>query len=194
MIILIFFIVDATYLSLEHLANPLINIHTKWPDKVMKEIKGDHHILKEDFAELRDVQFVTKLTEDMGKMIYWPFIVLAVMVAARFPYFDNWNFPISLIIAYVIPSIYLIVCAVKLQRTAKQVRAKALAYLNGQRFASRFGEEENKRRALKLTYIIREIESIREGAFRPFYENPVIHVILGSGGAGFLALLKSLPL
>ncbi|MCP4608369.1 MAG: hypothetical protein GY845_06610 [Planctomycetes bacterium] len=194
MVILIFFVGDATYLCLRRLTYPLIYIQTNWPDQAIKEIKGEVHIVQADFAELRDVQFVTQLTEDIGKMIYWPFIVLAVMVAARFPYFDRWNFPISLIILYVIPSIYLIVCAVKLQRTAKKVRAKALDYLNEQRFAARFGEDENRKRVIKLTYIIRKIESVHEGAFRPFYENPVIHVILGSGSAGLLALLKYLPL
>ena len=192
-IILIFFVVDATYLSFG-LTSPLIKKPTIWPDEAMKKIKVGLDIKKEDFAELLDVRFVTQLTENIGKMIYWPFIILAIMIASRFPYFDNWNFPLSLVILYAIPSIYLIICAINLQRTAKKVRAKALEYLNGRLFAARFGENENSRFALKLTRMIREIESMREGAFRPFYENPVIHVILGSGGAGLLALLKYIPL
>ncbi len=194
MVILIFFEVDATYLSLGRLTGPLIELHTEWPDGAMKKFKGDTDIEPRDFAELLDVRFVTRLTEDIGKMIYWPFIVLAVMVAARFPYFDNWSFPISLIIAYAIPSIYLIICALALQHTAKEIRAKALGYLNERLFSARFGKDENRKRALKLTRLIKEIESMREGAFRPFFENPVIHVILGSGGAGLLALLKYIPL
>ena len=194
MVILIFFVVDATYLCLGRLTGPLIKLHTVWPDDAMEDFKRDSDIEPKEFAELLDVRFVTNLTEDIGKMIYWPFIVLAVMVAARFPYFDNWNFPISLIITYALPSIYLIVCAIKLQRTAKRVRAKALDYLNERLFASRFGQDENRKRALKLTRLIREIESVHEGAFRPFFENPVIHVILGSGGAGLLALMKYMPL
>lgn len=197
MIILTFFAVDATYLCLR-LAVPLIKINTKWPKNAMKEIKDDPDIKSKDFAELLDVRFVTKLTEDIGSMIYLPFIVLAVMVAARFPLFDNWNFPISLIITYAIPAIYLIICAIVLQRTAKKVRAKALDYLRGKLFAARFGtnvnRNRNRKRALKLTHIISEIESMHEGAFRPFYENPVIHVILGSGGAGLLALLNYIAL
>ncbi len=194
MIILIFFVVDATYLSLGRLTGPLIKLHTVWPDGAMEDFKEDAEIEPDDFSELLDVRFVTKLTEDIGKMIYWPFIVLAVMVAARFPYFDNWNFPISLIITYSIPSIYLIICAMKLQRTAKEVRAKALDYLRARLYAAQFGKNENEKRALKLTSLIAEIESMREGAFRPFFENPVIHVILGSGGAGLLTLLKYMPL
>jgi hypothetical protein len=193
MIILIFFVVDATYLCLG-LAYPLIKINTRWPVKAMEEAKDDPDIESNDIAELLDVRFVTKLTEDIGKMIYWPFVILAVMIAARFPYFDRWNFPVSLIIAYTIPSIYLIICAIVLQRTAKRVRAKALDYLNERLFAARFGKGENEKRVLKLTSIISEIESIREGAFRPFFENPVVHVLLGSGGAGLLALLKYMPL
>jgi hypothetical protein len=193
MIILIFFVVDATYLCLG-LAGPLIQINTHWPIKAIEEVKDDLDIERKDFAELLDVRFVTKLTEDIGSMIYWPFIVLAVMVAARFPYFDRWNFPVSLVIAYFVPSIYLIICAIVLQLTAKRVRAKALDYLNERLFAARFGKKENEKRALKLTHMIEEIESMREGAFRPFFENPVVHVILGSGGAGLLALLEYIPL
>lgn len=194
MVILTFFVVDATYLCLGRLTGPLIELHTEWPDEAIEDFEEDSEMKPEEFAELLDVRFVTKLTEDIGKMIYWPFIVLAVMVAARFPYFDNWNFPISLIITYAIPSIYLIICAIALQRTAKKVRAKALDYLSRRLFAARFGKNENRKRALKLTRMIREIESMREGAFRPFFENPVIHVILGSVGAGLLALLKYMPL
>jgi hypothetical protein len=189
-IILTFFVVDATHLCLKRLTEPLIKLRTKWPDKAKEDFEEGPDIKEKDLAELLDVKFVTHLTEDIGKMIYWPFIVLAVMVASRFPYFDNWNFPISLTISYAIPAICLLICAVALQRTAKKVRAKALDYLNKQRFAAKLGKEDNRKRALKLTYIIKEIESIHEGAFRPFYENPVIHVLFGSGGAGLLALLK----
>lgn len=194
MVILIFFVVDATYLCLGRFTGPLIKLHTVWPDGAMEDFKGDSEMETDDFSELLDVRFVTKLTEDIGKMIYWPFIVLGVMVAARFPYFDNWNFPISLIITYSIPSIYLIICANKLQRTAKEVRAKALDYLRARLCTAQFGKNENEKRALKLTSLITEIESVHEGAFRPFFENPVIHVILGSGGAGLLALLRYMPL
>ncbi|MFX0198184.1 MAG: hypothetical protein ACFFCW_18865 [Candidatus Hodarchaeota archaeon] len=193
LVILIFFVADASYISLS-LTNSLIENRTLWPDKATKKIKEDPDIKLEDFAELLDVRFVTQLTEDIEKIIYWPLIVLVVMAIARHPYFDNWNFPISLIIAYAIASIYPIICAIKLQNNAKRVRAKALDYLNGRLFEARFGKNENRKLALKLTRMIREIESKREGAFRPFYENPVIHFIFGSGGMSLLALLKNMPL
>jgi hypothetical protein len=189
MTILIFFVLDAAYLSFG-LTEPMIEKPTEWPDEAMKTIKDDPEVKPEEFAELLDVRFITKHTEDIGKMMYWPFIVLFVMIAARFPYFDRWNFPVSLVIAYFVPSIYLILFAFKLQRTAKRVRAKALDYLNERLCAARFGKKENEKRAAKLTHIISEIESIHEGAFRPFYENPVVHVLLGS----VLALLEYIPL
>jgi hypothetical protein len=189
MLILLFFVVDST-MSCLNLTRPLIKHQTIWPRKKLAEFKNDSQLEPHEFADLLDVRFITKLTESVGKLIYYPFIIVAIMIAARARYFDNWNFPYSLIIVYAIPLTYLISCGIGLQRSAKKSRQKALDNLREKLFKARFGQAENRSRALKINRMIREIESIQEGAFRPFLQNPVIHVILGSGSAGLLALLR----
>lgn len=189
MLILLFFVVNSTKLCLD-LTNSLIEQDTTWPENKLEEFKNDRDLETNEFADLLDVRFITKLTECVGKMIYYPFITVGILIAARARYFDNWSFPYSLILVYAIPLTYTISCAIGLQRTAKKSRQKALNKLRKKLFAARFGEKENKHRAVKINRMIREIESIKEGAFRPFLQNPVIHVILGSGSAVLLAILR----
>jgi hypothetical protein len=189
MLVLLFFVVNSTKLCLD-LTNPLIERVTIWPWEKFEEFNNDSQLEPNEFADLLDVRFITKLTESVGKLIYYPFITVAIMIAARARYFDNWNFPYSLIFVYAIPLIYTISCTIGLQHAAKLSRQKALDNLRRKLFEARFGQTENRSRALKINRMIREIESIQKGAFRPFLQNPVIHVILGSGSAGLLAILK----
>ena len=189
MLVLLFFVVESTKSCLS-LTHRLTDHHTIWPRKILAEFKDDSNLESDEFADLLDVRFITRLTESVGKLIYYPFIILAIMIAARTRYFDNWNFPYSLIFVYTVPLIYLISCAVGLQRSAKQARQKVLDNFREKLFEARFGPNENRHRALKINRLIREIESIQKGAFRPFMQNPVIHVLVGSGGAGLFAVLK----
>jgi hypothetical protein len=189
MFILLFFVVNSTKLCVD-LTHRLIKHDTIWPRKKLEEFQNDSDLRPDEFADLLDVRFVTRLTESISKFIYYPFIVVGIMIAARARYFDNWDFPYSLILVYAVPLTYTICCAFVLQRTAKKSRQKALGNLHKKLFEARFSQSENSRRALKINRMIREIESIQKGAFRPFLQNPVFHVILGSGSAGLLAVLR----
>jgi len=109
------------------------------------------------------------------------------MVVARVRFFDNWNWPISLVTLYVMASIYIISCAVRLQLAAWTARRTAIDKLQITLNKIKFSEPG---RSEQVEYLIEHIESLRKGAFRPFLENPVIHVLLGSGGAGLLILVR----
>ncbi len=52
-------------------------------------------------------------------------------------------------------------------------------------------DTDDKRRTDQIKLTIEEIRSIKQGAFSPFVENPVIHAILiPSGGTTLLLLLR----
>jgi len=189
MLALLFSVVNSTRFCID-LTNPFIEKDTIWPWESFEKFNNDNDLKPGEFADLLDVRFITTLTESVGKFIYYPFIAVGIMIAARARYFDSWNFPYSLILVYAIPLIYTICCAIGLQRTAKKSREKALDNLQKKLFEAQFGPKENGHRAVKINRMIVEIESIHEGAFRPFLQNPVIHVILGSGSAVLLAIIR----
>jgi hypothetical protein len=200
MMFLIFFVLDAIQQSRKFIRK-LKKYVTCWPEKIverfkvkentgLKETKG----LKETdgLAEWLDIKFIAYHTEAVGKLIYYPFIVLLIMFLARNRYFDNWDFPILLIIIFLANFTYALVCAILLRRVAEQSRRVALDGLQEKLVHSTGAGLQDRTKQLET--MIKEINSLQKGAFSSFMGNPVMHVLLGSGGAGLLALMKYMPL
>jgi hypothetical protein len=215
MIILIFFVVDATRLSIWLIRN-LKDPHTIWPPELIRCFKArkdensreayghvDHSTESakdseddsagesDGLAEWLDVKFIASHTEATGKLIYWPFIVLLIMFVARNRYFDNWDFPIPLIIIFLLNSTCALCCAWMLRREAEKTRRVALDRL-GKELVEATGAGD-KCRTKQLETMTEQIKSVRRGAYSPFTENPVLHAILiPSGGVSLLTLLRFL--
>jgi hypothetical protein len=197
MIILVFFVVDATSLSVKFIRN-LKGPHTIWPDESVehyrcKKSNEGHNDKQEDgIAEWLDIRFIASHTQAVGKLIYWPFIVLLIMFVARNPYFDNWDFPAFLIAIFLMNSGYALVCASILRREAEKTREIALDRLQKKLVEARAQCDECPIKHIEI--LIDEIKSVRQGAYSPFTENPVLHAILiPSGGVSLLTLLRFLP-
>lgn len=192
MIILIFFVVDATVLSLKFIRN-LKTPTTIWPTELVKRFKDEESTAAEGIVEWLDIKFIASHTEAVGKLIYYPFIILLIMFVARNRYFDSWNWPISLIIIYLMNSIYALYCALMLRREAEETRQVALDRLGKELVEATAACD--KYRTKHLETMIDEIKSLRQGAYSPFTQNPVLHAILiPSGGISLLTLLRFLPL
>jgi hypothetical protein len=214
MITLIFFVVDATRLSLRFIKN-LKEPETRWPPELIKRYAG-HKIEEgaghvgdatksaesskndavekaEGLAEWLDTKFIGHHTKAIGTLIYCPFIIFLLMLVARNPYLDNWDFPISLMIVFLLNLIYALWCAMKLRHEAQQARRVALKRLQEQ-LVEATGDGDG-RRTSQLEVMIEQVKSIREGAYSPATENPVLHAILiPSGGVSLLTLLRFIPL
>jgi hypothetical protein len=210
MIVLISFVVDTTRLSLR-LVRDLKTPATAWPDELVeyfskeksKEGNGQtdggtklpkgstDQVGKRAIAEWLDIRFIASHTEAVGRLIYYPFIVLLVMFVARNRYFDDWNFPISLIVVFLLNSTCALYCALMLRHEAEKTRTVALDRLQ-KKLVEATGRGQ-KQRSEQLQAMIEEVRSIRQGAYSPFTENPVLHAILiPSGGMSLLTLLRFL--
>jgi len=190
--------------------NPIVDKITVWPKKRINVVRYP------EMAEWLDVRFVARVTEGAGELVYFPALILLLAIAARMPYFDNWGFPALLFIVYAIPCAYILGLMASLQLAARRARAAALFRLQEQLEAIDFGSdqpptstattengqatpttelraEELKAKRERIERLISAIEELREGAFRPFMENPIVHALLiPSGGAGMLAVLTYL--
>lgn len=212
MIILIFFVVDATKLSLK-LVRSLKTPITIWPNKLLDSFKEKNskksvaetdqgaklsedslgHIRKRALAEWLDIKFIASHTEAVGKLIYYPFIVLLIMFVARSRYFDVWDLPILLIIIYLLNSTFALCCGCMLRREAEKTRNIALGRLGEYLVIAKAACDECSSKYIET--MIEQVKSIRQGAYSPFTENPVLHAILiPSGGLSLLTLLRFLSL
>jgi hypothetical protein len=144
-------------------------------------------------AEWDDVRFIARLTEAIGKVLYYPAILLVILLAGRFGYFDNWTIPVGAIVFCAVLAVYILVCAATLQIAGIRARRKALLVLRDKLSQAKLTKAPDGSEVKRLTYMIDHIEDLRTGAFRPLTENPIVHVMLiPSGSVGLLAVLNHL--
>jgi hypothetical protein len=84
-------------------------------------------------------------------------------------------------------------CAVILRRTAEKLKADMIDRLAQQSIGAYSAEPPNKDDADRIQYILKEIKSIRKGAFAPFFQQPALQSLLASfAGIGGVNLLDFL--
>jgi hypothetical protein len=123
-----------------------------------------------------------------ARLIYYPFVVLLVLVVAQNPLFDNWHWNSPLALMALFNAGVAVGCAVLLQRAAKGARSRALIVLD-ELLRDRVGPAEDSVQE-KLSRIRAEIEGTTTGAFAGFSQNPVVGAVLLPllGGGGLTAL------
>ena len=125
LLFLLSFAVDAISLGLQ-LIHRLIAQDTLWPPGAMKYSREDQEVSAADLCDWQDIHFISRLTESIERLLYLPAILLLLIIAGRFPYFDNWTFPLPLVLTYILLALYIVVCAVALLSTARRARRQAL--------------------------------------------------------------------
>ena len=121
------------------------------------------------------MDFITRRTDVVAKLIYFPFIVISLMVLSRSPFFDNWTMPLGLIV--VLGSSVLIVsgCAILLRRSAEEARQKVLKMLSDDLIRLK-GDEG--RTGQQIEAMIAQVRALHEGAFAPFSQQPFFRALL----------------
>jgi hypothetical protein len=188
LMLLTFYVVDAIRLN-----SNFIRIITggvkEWEPEISESRGRIPPLEKEDLARYYDIAFVAERTEVVAPLIWYPLIVLAVMILARSAYFDNWTWPFSLILIFTLNALWAFGAAALLRRAAEQLRAAALNSLEVLRIKS-YKEPERQEMFAEL---IGEIRGLKKGAFAPLSEQPFVRaVILPSGGLGLIAVAQRL--
>jgi hypothetical protein len=141
-----------------------------------------------------DIQFIARLTRVTGRLIYFPFIVLFLMIIARLAWFDDWDLPLGLVVVFAVSLFYAIICAAVMRDWAETARREAIAYLTPVLIRLKASKEHDAR-AEQLRMMIDEIAGLEDGAFAPITKQPAVRAVLASfGGAGGLGILQYLAL
>lgn len=144
-----------------------------------------------------DVQFVARLSAFVGPLILLPFILLALLLVARWSLFDHWD--LSLALGTVLAAGFVIACgnAWLMQRAAALARRSALERLDALLLASRGGTPTAYPTPAHLQAMIESIRALRRGAFVPFVEQPIVRAVLlpfSSAGGMYLIDLFALAM
>jgi hypothetical protein len=193
LILLIFCVVDETRRSVWSIRG-LSEKKTPWPQGTTRCFAKALNIDPGYVNDYISIRVIAKHSEVVGRFIYYPFLVMFVMLISRTSYFDNWSLPISLLIVILLGVVYAVYCAVILRRSAEKVRRMAVERLWEQQVHAKGEGDEAKYVTEQITLLLDSIRSIRQGAFVSFFQQPFVKaVVLFLGSGGSLLLIEYLP-
>jgi hypothetical protein len=152
--------------------------------------KPDRNSLLDDWI---DARLLAEHTEAAGRFIIYPFILVGLLVVARSPLFDNWYMGGAVLAGLVVYAVWSIAMATLLNYDAERARKKALLGMEADlRWLGGANAPFDK---LSGTFggLIDQVRNLRQGAFAPFFEKPIVRAILVPlGGAGGVQLIQLL--
>ena len=154
---------------------------SKWASEARDWAITEKMVARECVDDWLDIYLVARLTETMQTLIWGPVACIALLLLARSPAIDDWDIPWGLEMVFIAMLFYSISAEMFLQYGAKSARKKAIAQLtekiNGERNSFKPKEVVIKR----IESEIERIRDLREGAFRPWHELPLLQSFGGLG-------------
>jgi hypothetical protein len=183
-LLLSFYVVDAIQLN-SNFIRMFAREVTKWGRGVIDRSHRSPPLTEKELSAYHEIFFVAQRTQAVAPLIWYPLLVLTLLVIARSSFFDNWTWPASLVLIFAITAAWALGSAILLRRAAEQLRETALSDLRRFRLLGR--ETEAKREM--FDELITEIRDLKTGAFAPLTEQSFIRAVLFPGaGLGLLAV------
>jgi hypothetical protein len=159
-------------------------------------------LVRQEFASFLPVELVARRTRALGPTLVHPFVVLFLLTIARLRVFDDWSWPASASVYFLLLMALTVVAGLRLRLRAERLRRECLHRLRV-RWMGALGAPEpsaatkgrsrptgRKASADKLSRLVEELGEIREGAYGPLRENPLLQaVILPFGGVSLVAVI-----
>jgi hypothetical protein len=165
-----------------------------WPAKTLEEFSDRLGLPASFLDDWIDLVFVSKRTKCITTLIYFPFLILALLVLSRSRLFADYGPNIPDLITVSLGVLIVIGCALALRQSAEASRAKARRRLADQLILTRRAEDGGPR-AAQLETLLKRVEELHEGAFSPLSQQPLVRaMLLPLGSLGGTALLEYLLL
>ncbi len=160
---------------------------TRYPEATLGKFLRERALDDDSLVgEWIDLQWIADLTEPIGKLVYWPFLALLLMIVSRNPWLDHWTWHWPLVITFIINMGLAAASYIILQRAASRAREIGVEALKTKlnekhrEAAASVAEHESNQAEL----LLQEINDLRRGAFAPLSKNPLVGALLvNSSGA-----------
>lgn len=149
-----------------------------------------------------DVRIIAALSDSVSRAMYFPVTVLFALVTARTTLFDNWRWDTPVLIVLGVNAVVMLLAGVTLRAGARRARSMELTRLEQERnvlvmrLATRTASAAPPPLQAAIDEIDRlhtDISNVRDGAFAPWREHPVVGaILLPAAGGVAIWLLTSL--
>jgi hypothetical protein len=139
------------------------------------------------------IRLVGQRSEVVSRLIYFPLIVWLILFISRWNYFDNWRTPLGLAFVISLSAIFTWSCALMLRHVAEKLRTQVIHRLYRDLVVLGAAAAPDAVRQTRVRIVLDEVKSMCQGAFTPFFQNPVVQALfVPFGGVGGLTLLDFL--
>ena len=139
------------------------------------------------------IRLVARRSEVVSRLIFFPFIVWLILFISRWNYFDNWRTPLGLAFVISLSAIFTWSCAFMLRNVAEKLRSQVIQQLYRELIVLGAAAAPDAARQNRVRIVLEEVKSMCQGAFTPFFQNPVVQALfVPFGGIGGLTLLDFL--
>ena len=144
--------------------------------------------------EYLDIDFIARATAFVGRQIYYPFIVISLLIISRSGVFDHWTWPLALLIIVAFNAGYAAFSVIYLRHTAEAARKISLKRLHDMLMSYTATGDADGKEAKTIREATTLIENDDRGAFAAISQQPLAAaLLLPSGSAGIWALLQFFP-
>jgi hypothetical protein len=187
---LTFFVFDATLFCLLFV-NKLRRGHPEWPLTTMGVYKSRLRLQPNLVHDWIGLDFVAKRTRCIGLLIYFPFVLIAVLIVSRSTVFANYAPSLTILIAQGLSLAVVFGCAIGLWWAARATRNTAKQNLTDAIIRAK-DSEGNAFFAEQLEALLSRVDRLNYGAFSPFTQQPLVRaVLLPLGSFGWTALIEN---
>jgi hypothetical protein len=138
-----------------------------------------------------DARLLGEHTAVIGPLIFFPFILLALMIVARSHLFDNWQIGNSIMVMFAGFVLWSLAMAALLNYGAESARTKAVQRMQADLLWLKGAGPDYAGLAEQFPGLIDQVRNLRQGAFAPFFQQPLVRALLVPlGGAGGIQLLE----
>jgi hypothetical protein len=165
-----------------------------WPARTLQEFSDRLALPAPVLDDWIDLVFVSKRTKCITTLIYFPFVILALLVVSRSRLFADYGPNIPDLITVTLGVLIVLGCALALRMSAEASRAKARRRLADQLIIARKAQDGGPL-AAQLEMLLKRVEELHDGAFSPLSQQPLVRaMLLPLGSLGGTALLEYLLL
>jgi hypothetical protein len=172
---LVFLVVDATLFSRSFIRE-LRLVRSRWPRDTILRYQQQLRASPKILDDWIDMQYISRRTAAITKLVYFPFIVGACLVISRSSVFTDFAVSATLIITWLIFGAVVVSSAVSLRWAAEAARRTAIDNMNAQLVAAKGRQKTGT--VAQLENLLGQVESLQDGAFAPWSSQPVVRAFL----------------
>ena len=193
-LVLIFIIADITHLS-SHFIKLLKTEDVIWPKEILNAYIKKYGT-SEDEALAKNklkMDLISRLAGDVNSFIYYPFIILFLLILSRSHYFDNWHYTPLLFMIISFTAVIALGSAVRLRSAAINARDDFLEKLNFCYWQSIAHDARQKNGEMHhgIRLLTEEIKNLNSGPFQPIGRHPIVlSLLMPLGSVGGLYVIE----